>query len=367
MRPTDLPPQAQRSVERQMSRRLLGVALLLGGLGWLLFELFSQGSIAGINLNLAPADSQQSISTQRFVVARVEVTGVNDQVVLTGATGEEVVLSGEQRGFGWAANAAAAAAAQITVETEQRGDTLYINVRRQVANPWNFGRAPYARLELALPDDVTFTVALVSGEAKLRQLAASGSVKTVSGAIQAEDTTGDLRLETTSGDLELRNHRGRLQVETISGDLAVTGQITELNAQTASGDVEARGVIEVARVQTVSGDIVIETAEPAQVAIDATSGKVAFTGRLAATQHSITTISGDIDLNLLPPVDARLTLSTVSGRLRAPASLTTAEANLRSLNATLGDGSALLNVSSTSGDIQLSTKPVQSCCNRGML
>lgn len=353
MKTTDTPVGPERLGERQMGRRLLGIALILGGLGWLLFELFSRGTIAGVDLNLARSDSAQNIPAQRFVVAHVEVTGMNDQVILNGITGEEVILSGERRGFGWAANAAAEAAAQIEVEVEQRGDTLYVNVKRQPWAPWSFGRNPYARLELALPPDVTFNVSLVSGDVTLRQTAGGGTITTISGDVMADGARGQLTINTTSGDVELRDYRGTLRVTTVSGNLSATGQLDEVIAQTTNGDVKARGALGVVQITTVSGDVEVDTAEAVRLAIATTNGAVSFSGRLAAGSQQIQTISGDIELTLRAPFNANLTFATVSGRVNVPDQLAAQVVNRRSLTATLGEGGAALDATSTSGDITL--------------
>ncbi|WP_322495261.1 DUF4097 family beta strand repeat-containing protein [Chloroflexus sp.] len=353
MRTTDPPIGPERPVERQMGRRLLGIALILGGLGWLLFELLSRGTIAGIDLNLARSDSEQTIPAQRFTVARVEVSGVNDQVIVNGTTGEEVIVSGSRLGFGWAANAAADAAAQIDVHIEQRGDTLYVNVNHQPWAPWIFGRNPYARLELALPPDVTFNISLVSGDVTLRQTAASGTVSTISGDVVADSARGQITINTTSGDIDLRDYRGSLRVTTVSGALTAVGQLDEVIAQTTGGDVKLRGELGAIQITTVSGDVEIDTAEAVRLAVETTNGKVLFTGRLANWPQRLSTISGDMAITLLAPVNANLSFATVSGRIDVPEQLAGQAFNRRSLTATIGEGGAALNATSTSGNITL--------------
>ncbi|WP_299755313.1 DUF4097 family beta strand repeat-containing protein [uncultured Chloroflexus sp.] len=351
MRITDLPIGPERPVERRIGRRLLGIALILGGLSWLLFELLSRGTIAGIDLNLARSDSAQTIPAQRFTVARVEVSGMNDQVIVNGTTGEEVIVSGSRLGFGWAANAAADAAAQIDVHIEQRGDTLYINVNHQPWAPWSFGRNPYARLELALPPDVTFNISLVSGDVTLRQTAASGTISTMSGDVIADGARGQLTINTTSGDLDLRDYRGLVRVTTVSGDLTATGQLDDVRVQTTSGDVTLRGALGTIQITTVSGNVNIETAEPVRLEVSTTNGKISFTGRLLAAPQQLNTISGDIDLTLQSLTNAHLVFSTVSGRINVPDPLAAQVVNRRSLTMRIGEGGVDLNVTSTSGNI----------------
>ncbi|MGQ9874114.1 MAG: DUF4097 family beta strand repeat-containing protein [Chloroflexus sp.] len=343
----------ERPHEYPIRRRLLGIMLIMGGLSWLLFELVSRGSIAGFDLQLARENSAQTLPVQRFAVSRVEVTGVNDQVTLSATDGEEVVLRGERRGFGWAANAAAAAAAQITIEVEQQGDTLFVHVRRQPQIMWYFGRDPYASLELSLPRDVTFNVELVSGDVMLRQIEASGTITAVSGDVVADRTIGQLTVNTTGGDIELRDHRGGLKVVTVGGDTDVSGQFTDLDIQAIDGDVSLQGSFNTALIDTVSGRVIVEATEASRLTISTTSGNVRFTGQPAAEQQEIETISGNVDLVLREPLDTRLTFTTVSGRINIPSELSALSANSRSFTATFGQGRTVLKTNTTSGDITL--------------
>ncbi len=353
MKNTDFPSRTEYLPGQLLRRRLLGIVLILIGLGWFIFELVSRGTIAGINLNLASADSTESISPQRFSVSRVEVTGINDQVILSRTTGEEVILSGERRGFGWAAQSATAAAMEVTIEVEQRGDTLYVHVRHQPQMMWHFGRDPYARLELALPPEVNFNVALVSGDVTLQQVVASGAITTISGDVVASDTNGQLTIETTSGDIEVRNHDGSLRVVTVSGDLEAVGQFADLRVETTEGDVTLQGRYTNAHVVTITGDVTITTEGAEQISVETTSGNIRFIGQLASQQQEIVTISGDVDLILDKPLDARVNLTTVSGWIRLPAQFTNQLTNPHSLTETFGQGRTMLKVETTSGKISL--------------
>lgn len=353
MKTVEPPVSPQRPPEYPLRRRLLGVMLIIGGLGWFLFELVSRGSIAGFDLQLARENSAQKLPVQRFAVSRVEVTGVNDQVTLSATDGEEVVLRGERRGFGWAANAAAAAAAQITIEVEQQGATLFVHVRRQPQIMWYFGRDPYASLELSLPRDVMFSVELVSGDITLRQIEASGTITTVSGDVVADRTIGQLTVNTTGGDIELRDHRGGLKVVTVGGNTDVSGQFTDLDIQAIDGDVSLQGSFNTALIDTVSGRVTVEAAEASRLTISTTNGNVRFTGQPAAERQEIETIAGDVELVLREPLDTQMTFTTVSGRINIPSELSALSANARSFTATFGQGRTVLKTNTTSGDITL--------------
>lgn len=353
MKTVEPPVSPQRPPEYPLRRRLLGIMLIIGGLGWFLFELVSRGSIAGFDLQLARENSAQKLPVQRFAVSRVEVTGINDQVTLSATDGEEVVLRGERRGFGWAANAAAAAAAQITIEVEQQGATLFVHVRRQPQIMWYFGRDPYASLELSLPRDVMFSVELVSGDITLRQIEASGTITTASGDVVADRTIGQLTVNTTGGDIELRDHRGGLKVVTVGGNTDVSGQFTDLDIQSIDGDVSLQGSFNTALIDTVSGRVTVEAAEASRLTISTTNGNVRFTGQPAAERQEIETIAGDVELVLREPLDTQMTFTTVSGRINIPSELSALSANARSFTATFGQGRTVLKTNTTSGDIAL--------------
>ena len=147
-------------------------------------------------------------------------------------------------------------------------------------------------------------------------------IGTVSGDVLAEGLTGDLDLRSVSGDVRLSGGKGpSISLETVSGDVELLdGRAPEVYGHTISGEVTFRGPI------------------------------------LKNGTYEFATTSGDIDLTLPDPPDAKMSAATFSGRFSSDLPTTQDERrrNRHRYNATWGSGSARLDLESLSGNIRIS-------------
>lgn len=345
-------PDEQYYSERGEQGRRWGAILLVAGVVWLVFELTSRGSLFGMGLGFV--ERSRPIAPQTFTVERVVVSGVNDDIELVGTDGEEVLVEGTIHGFGWNGGSAQSALDQIDVVVEQRGRTLNVEVRRPRTLTAFIGRAPYVELRLALPPGLRIEASTVSGDLALAEVEADGKLSTVSGTIVADQTRGDLTVSTTSGEIELADHSGPLALNSISGDMTASGEIERPRVETVSGDVELAGVSGPAEVSSISGSILIDDARAARLKLESTSGDIEVAGGLLAGEAStITNISGDVTVALDNPRDLRLEVSTISGDLESDLDLRDLVSERRRLAGVVGDGSASLIISTTSGDVSV--------------
>ena len=162
----------------------------------------------------------------------------------------------------------------------------------------------------------------VSGEIDVEHTREMLLVKTVSGDIDVNDATGDARISTVSGELDVEIEGENLTLESISGDIDGRFEtFSTLRSTTVSGTQKLRGLL------NDSGDI------------------------------SISSVSGDIMLELQESVNARISAKTgIGGEIEND--LSDHEPQVKfpsqgSLQATLGDGSGKIHISTVSADIRL--------------
>ena len=144
-----------------------------------------------------------------------------------------------------------------------------------------------------------------------------------SGDITAQDLHfASLRADTTSGDLHFVGiaANGEAHFGTSSGDVDWDGGCALLKAASLSGDIHARGRFEQAELTSTSGDLDIVPAEECLRALTAR------------------TTSGDVNLSLRGDIPVQIRCHTVSG-------------DVRQRVATTPDASAIVDLSSVSGDI----------------
>jgi DUF4097 and DUF4098 domain-containing protein YvlB len=180
-----------------------------------------------------------------------------------------------------------------------------------------------------------------------------------------------------SGDVSVRNIKGDVSAVTVSGDVAVTGAAQVSVAKTVSGDVTltditTSGAIGAAAVsgdvrftrvkaaqissESVSGTIELADTTTERATLKSVSGDIRYTGAIVrGGRYELQSHSGDVQLGTDGPAGFELQASTFSGSIRtAPSTvLRAATTSSRSVRGTVGDGSAVLVVTTFSGDIAI--------------
>jgi hypothetical protein len=164
---------------------------------------------------------------------------------------------------------------------------------------------------------------------------ASDFVETVSGEIRIIGCRGTQEATTVAGDAVIEDADGRVAVRTVSGSIAIGGRSLAAQAGTTSGRVRVHAdVLESLHVRSVSGQVGI-------------AGKLQ-----AGADHRIETLSGDVRVTTSHGL--RLDARTISGRLTAGGDARRTSGG-GSTELVVGDGSAVLHVTTVSGDILLAS------------
>src|SRR4029079_29613 len=99
---------------------------------------------------------------------------------------------------------------------------------------------------------------------------------------------------------------------------------------------------------TVSGDVRVRDASASRLTVNTTSGEFEFSGGLdRGGANSVSSISGDVKLELPSDSGVRLDASTVSGSISSDFDLSNREEGRRSLKGAIGDGAADLTIGTT--------------------
>lgn len=120
-----------------------------------------------------------------------------------------------------------------------------------------------------------------------------------------------LRLKGEALDVRTIGQLGAASVTTASGDIDLDAVDGELRVHSASGDVHADHVSGPVTVRSASGDIDLKRADH-DVTVQSASGDVTIDG-LRYGRTSIQSVSGDVDLAVLPGLQLHLELTSVSG------------------------------------------------------
>jgi hypothetical protein len=150
---------------------------------------------------------------------------------------------------------------------------------------------------------------------------ATVEVESQTGHVEVSDVA-EARVKVLSGDVDVRRVSRAVQVSCLSGDVSVSDSTGPVRVESVSGDVEARNVRTSAtgdnfEAKSTSGDVTIEAVGHGHVSGSAISGQILYTGALArGGSYDFRTISGDVTLEL--PADASFTIHAkvvVSGEI----------------------------------------------------
>ena len=181
------------------------------------------------------------------------------------------------------------------------------------------------------------------------------SATTGSGNVRIEGVIGEAQVKTGSGNIRLHGVTGPLEAETGSGNIELTaGHVATATLRTSSGNLTLQSVSGQLTLTTSSGNIRVREATDGQLTVAISSGNFEYTGSLAGT--GISTIhcsSGNATLRLPASSSFRLQASTSSGNIRNAFPLRDSQEHRGTLSGTVGDGSAMLQITVSSGNITL--------------
>lgn len=187
------------------------------------------------------------------------------------------------------------------------------------------------------------------------------TVGSVSGNVRVTDIRGDLSISSVSGGVRIANAGRIAEAKSVSGNVEIVDSQVDgaIEAQSVSGSVTLRKVnarrIEVG---SVSGSVVLQDLKCDRVEGHSVSGGIEFGGALSkAGRYEFASHSGDARITVDGGTGFDLTARSFSGSVRADLPLVQdaadrdAPQNRHSLRGVHGDGSAVLSVTTFSGDI----------------
>lgn len=143
----------------------------------------------------------------------------------------------------------------------------------------------------------------------------------------------------------------------VSGDVDVTGLGARVEVSSVSGDVSVRNVRGDVSARSVSGRATLDAVDGENVSGNSVSGDVEFGGPVRQSgRYVFRSVSGNLTLRVDGPLNAHVSLSTVSGDLESDFPVTVeggGRFGRRNLDFTVGTGAARLELGTVSGDFHL--------------
>lgn len=211
------------------------------------------------------------------------------------------------------------------------------------------------RVIVELPRDISLKAHVTSGAIQAgdhRLLDAA--LEATSGSIQVGAlNAGEAKISMTSGSVQTGPVRVEKQfsVSATSGDITLENVMANsVSLQCTSGKIKA-GPIDAPmfKIESTSGDVRLDALKADNAAIQTTSGEITL-GIYQCGKADVTSTSGDVDLTLLHGSGATVDFRTNSGRFNGK------KDDTKRYHEVIGDGAAIVTVSTTSGDLKLKEK-----------
>jgi DUF4097 and DUF4098 domain-containing protein YvlB len=138
----------------------------------------------------------------------------------------------------------------------------------------------------------------------------------------------------TSGDLTVSGVTGPVTVRTTSGDVALTNLTGPVTVESTSGRIRGGGLAHLVSARSLSGEVDLG-------------------GTFSGGDATVVTTSGDVSIRPDPGASVRIDASSFSGTVRTSGPAVPTGQEARSQVVTLGSGTALIQVRTTSGSISL--------------
>ena len=168
--------------------------------------------------------------------------------------------------------------------------------------------------------------------------------------------TCTVELESVSGSIQMDDHLNRLYAETVSGSIKLNNIMGNVELKTVSGYISAAKINGEIRAGSVSGSLIFRNCQGSFPNLHSTSGSIA--AELAAIDEdasdmSLNTVSGDINLKLPGDASFGLDIKTVSGEISTKFKVLVESVKKNQLQGEVGVGGINIELRTISGDISL--------------
>ena len=299
--------------------------------------------------NATFAQDNEKRTTQSFDVGphgEFTLSNISGDVRIEATSGDEITIEAVKRLHG---RADADLLDEVRIDISHTGDRVRVETRypsdrrhRRDHDHGNGGVSVDYRVTVPVGTEVE--VGSVSGDVYVTGVEGETSVHSVSGEVRVADTPNLVLAKSVSGDVDVQHARSEddLEIASVSGEVTLTDvQAEELDVSSVSGDVRM-------------DDVACEEGE-----FDSVSGNIRYTGRImGGGQYEFKSHSGDVIITIGDDVGFELEANTFSGEIESDFEMRVSSGGRhgQSISAVIGDGSAMIEATTFSGDVILRSR-----------
>jgi len=242
---------------------------------------------------------------------------------------------------------------------EQKGAQILIQVEYPRMDNWS---AEGSKITVFMPKNIRMKSSSISSDIHVSNLHGGVEIKSVSGDVLVKNITQNIEVNSISGNIDSNSLAGKISLNVVSGDITDTDSTGRLEIRSVSGEVAINSQAKEVFFNNVSGSSKLNLAEVVELRIRTVSGDL--TAKLTLSDKALlksSTVSGDLAFTFQKEVDADFNLkSSVGGDIKNNISSAKTEDDEYGPGARLNfqtvNGSALVRVSTVSGNIEVSKK-----------
>jgi hypothetical protein len=283
----------------------------------------------------------------------LDISNISGDVVVTRGGGNDANIEIVKTARAATADAAKEMLRLVEVVVEERAGRAEVRVNYGVNSGGGWTRWRNTNVSVAFtiraPEGTRLTAKSLSGDIRVNDIKGEVSAESISGHVQISGGERVSAAKTMSGDVEIVNTQGQGSLE----------------ASSASGAVTLRNV-KVRRLdaRSISGNVLLTAVDCERVSIQSMSGDVRYEGPLVRNgRYELKSHSGEVRVAVSGGSGFEIDANTFSGNVRSDfpikaESMGPGPARFRrqSMHGTFGDGSAVLELNTFSGNIAITKK-----------
>lgn len=281
----------------------------------------------------------------------LDVSNISGDIVVSRGGGNDATIEVVKTARAATADAAKEMLRLVQVDITERGGRAEIRVNYGAAGGGLWGRWRNSNVSVA------FTIHAPEGTRL--------TAKSMSGDIRVKDIKGEVAAESISGHVQIAGGGRVSTAKTMSGDVEIVDAQGQgvLEASSASGAVTLRNV-KARRLdaQSISGNVVLSAVDCERASIQSMSGDVRYEGPLARNgRYELKSHSGEVRVAVTGGSGFEIDANTFSGSVRSDFPVQAESSGpggfrRHSMHGTFGDGSAVLELNTFSGNIAVTKK-----------
>lgn len=171
---------------------------------------------------------------------------------------------------------------------------------------------------------------------------------------QVDGVHGTVRIENVEGGITIRNITGTVDVESVSGTVIVENVTGDVRAASVNQRVSLTAIRGSVEVETVQGTITMRAIDAHRVEASTINGVIDFDGVIRDNgRYMLSTHNGRITMAVPEQTGAAFSISTFNGTIDAAFPVPVRSMRDRTVDFTIGNGSAVVELESFNGSIHL--------------